>query len=220
MFFLQGVFEASVWFSPKTSLLAIFRLPLPHANTQPSVHSNSVLIWEHILSGGDLSDGEVEDCSYGLKETVRFAVAGKEVLVTRRGRHQSPGRVVFFRFRLRCRCNQLLPPAPLDFSFEGDDFPASRSGSLVHFSFDSWKNVFLKKYFLLRMYLAMASALLWQPQNRAHSSAHRPRPLSRRFGFAPVDRNKEQTDRDEYFRPAVCMLHRLPFASTILQILY
>jgi len=43
-------------------------------------------------------------------------------------------------------------------------------------TFESWRNVFFRKYLVLRMYLAMASAELWQPQNRAHSSAHRPRP--------------------------------------------
>lgn len=52
-------------------------------------------------------------------------------------------------------------------------------------TFDRWRKVFFRKYLVERMYLAMASAELWQPQKRAHSSAHRPRPESRRLGSAP-----------------------------------
>ena len=53
-------------------------------------------------------------------------------------------------FRLLFPIFLLPPPPPRDFS--AVDLPARRSGSLVHFSLDSWKNVFLKKYFLLRMW--------------------------------------------------------------------
>lgn len=84
----------------------------------------------------------------------------------------------FLRFMLRWRWIQ--PPLSRVF-----DFGDARSGSLFHLSRDS-RNVFVKKYFLLRMYLAMASAQLWRPQNLAHCSAHSLRPLSRRFGLAPA----------------------------------
>ena len=86
----------------------------------------------------------------------------------------------FFFLKLRCRAIQLLPR---DVSRCEADL--ARSGSLLHLSFDRM-NVFLKKYFLLRMYLDMASAHARRPQNRAQSSAQRPRPWSWRFGFAPV----------------------------------
>ena len=79
--------------------------------------------------------------------------------------------VVFFFLKLRCRWIQLPPPR--DVSTGAAVF--ARSGSLLHLSFDRM-NVFVKKYFLLRMYLAMASAHARRPQNLAHSSAHRPRP--------------------------------------------
>lgn len=111
---------------------------------------------------------------------------------------------VFLRFRLRWRWIQLPPPPPpRDLVSPSsvvlcDD---ARSGSLLHLSFERRK-AFLKKYFLLCMYLDMASAELWQPQKRAHCSAHRPRPLSRRFGFAPGTECKNQWRIRHHSKPS------------------
>ena len=104
----------------------------------------------------------------------------------------------FFRFKLRWRWIQLAPSR--DFAPPTSDEPEvaavfrdARSGSLAHLSFDRM-NVFVKKYFLLWMYLEMALAQLWQPQKRAHSSAHSPRPWSLRLGLAPAWSTEESTE--------------------------
>ncbi len=89
-----------------------------------------------------------------------------------------------FFLKLRCRLIQL----PFGFSHL---LRARMSGSLLHFS-RVRRKVFFRKYFLLCTYLEMASAQPCRPVNRAHSSAHRPRPWSRRFGLAPAKHSKSR----------------------------
>ena len=91
------------------------------------------------------------------------------------------------RFRLKLRCRDTQPFAPPVFT----SFVISlclprfhRSGSLDHFS-RVMRKVFLRMYFLLCTYLEIAEAQFSLPVNFAHSSAHKLRPWSLRFGLAP-----------------------------------
>ena len=148
----------------------IFKRGIIFTGTTPSIQDGR-LIGFGVL-GGDTGSvdnmGEEELRDFSLREPAREGLASRL--------KPPPAPLPFFFLKLRWRLIQF----PLGFS---SLLRARMSGSLLHFS-RVRINVFLRKYFLLCTYFEMASAQLCLQVNLAHSSAHNPRPLSRRLGLA------------------------------------